>query len=472
LLALCALDAWISLAVQVDVLIGSRGLLPVRPLVESFTQVDRAIWLGFPSFLLLDPSDTAIHAGVGLGIALSALALVGVWPRVCLALCAPLYLSYVVAAGDFLAFQWDNLLIESLVLAAFLPRRHESPGTHWMLRLLLFKLYFESGIGKAQSHLGDWWDGSAMTFYYETAPLPAWPAWWAHQLPDLWHTFESWGALGLEGAGAFLILGPRPARLTALFAFTGFQLLNLATANYGFFVYLALALHVFLLDDADLARIARRLPSLRGPRLEAIADRLRRLSLPERRQPVASIGAGVLAMIWLAASLTTAVAHFGARGALADRAAQMMRGVQTYRVANAYHLFGHITRQRIEPEIQTLHAGEWQPRHLRYKPGDLETPPPFVAPHQPRVDFRLWFHGLSLARGVPRYLATLLERVCTDPTAVQSLFAEPLDPEPEAVRVLYWDYRFASAHERLEEGIWWRRTAAGATRSADCNRLR
>ena len=270
LLALCALNAWISLASQVHLLIGSHGLLPVASWVESLQTVDRPVWLGFPSFLLLDPSDAAITAGIVVGVVLSLLALLGVWPRLSLLLSAPLYLSYVVAGRDFLSFQWDNLLIECLVVAAFVPRDRPSPGSHWVARALLFKLYFESGIAKAQSALGDWLDGSAMSFYYETSPLPTWPAWWAHQLPDAWHSLETWGALGLEVVGSFLILGPRPARLAALVAFTGFQILNLGTANYGFFVYLALALHVFLLDDTDLERIARRLPWPRIPRMKRV----------------------------------------------------------------------------------------------------------------------------------------------------------------------------------------------------------
>ncbi len=472
LLALCALNAWISLAVQIDVLIGSRGLLPVHRLVESFAAIDRAVWRSFPSLLLLDPSDAAIHAGVVVGIALAGLAVIGVWPRACLALCAPLYLSYVVAGRELLAFQWDNLLIECLVLAAFVPRRRPSPGSHWILRLLLFKLYFESGIAKAQSYLGDWFDGSAMTFYYETAPLPAWPGWWAHQLPELWHTLESWGAMGLEGLVSFLILGPRPARLTALVAFTGFQVVNVVTANYGFFVYLALCLHVFLLDEADLERIAKRLPSFRAPRLDAIADRLRRVALPERARPVARAVSGLLAALWVLASGTTAVVHFASRGDFVDRAGDVMRSYQTYRIANAYHLFGHITRERVEPELQTWDGEEWRANHLRYKPGDVSTPPPLVAPHQPRVDFRLWFHGLALQRGVPRYLATLVERMCSDPEAVQSLFAEPLDPTPDAVRIAYWRYHFASWDEHHEAGVWWRRTALGTTQPTDCGALR
>ena len=54
----------------------------------------------------------------------------------------------------------------------------------------------------------------------------------------------------LELVLPFAIFGPRRARLFAAAAFTLFQIVNAATANYGFFCYLALALHVFLLDDA------------------------------------------------------------------------------------------------------------------------------------------------------------------------------------------------------------------------------
>src|SRR5207245_100008 len=118
-----------------------------------------------------------------------------------------------------------------------------------LFRAVLFKLYFESGIAKWQSPLGDWQDGSAMTYYYETAPLPTALAWTAHNLPVWWHHFESRATLALELLVPLGIFGPRRARLGAAAALTGFQLLNIASANYGFFCYLAAILHVFLLDD-------------------------------------------------------------------------------------------------------------------------------------------------------------------------------------------------------------------------------
>ena len=79
------------------------------------------------------------------------------------ALSTALYLSYALACRVFLSFQWDNLLLECGLLAAFLPADRAAPVVHFVFRALLFKLYFESGIAKWQSPLRDWHDGSAMT---------------------------------------------------------------------------------------------------------------------------------------------------------------------------------------------------------------------------------------------------------------------------------------------------------------------
>src|SRR6185369_12204880 len=94
---------------------------------------------------------------------------------------------------------------------------------------VLWKIYAESGVAKWQSPLGDWLDGSAMTFYYETAPLPARFAWYAHQLPEGWHHLESWATLAIELVVPFAAFGPRRFRLVAFAVLTGFQLINLAT---------------------------------------------------------------------------------------------------------------------------------------------------------------------------------------------------------------------------------------------------
>jgi hypothetical protein len=103
-------------------------------------------------------------------------------------------------------------------------------------------------------------------------------------------------------------------------------------------------------------------------------------------------------------------------------------------------------------------------RPLRYKPGDVNRAPPFVAPHQPRLDFQLWFFGLGHRRGVPPYVASLLTRVCEDPEATQSFFPAPLPERPIAARVAFFRYRFTPRGAPA----WWSREPAGSTPPMPC----
>src|SRR5205823_3784973 len=107
-------------------------------------------------------------------------------------------------------------------------------------------------------------DGSAMVSYFETAPLPTSLALFAHALPAAWHRIESRTTLFLELVVPFAFFATRRYRLAAAGLLTAFQVINAATANYGFFCYLATALHVFLLDDTDVERawtaVAARIP--------------------------------------------------------------------------------------------------------------------------------------------------------------------------------------------------------------------
>ena len=452
--------AFASLGAQTELLIGRRGLLPVAALIEELRAAGQVGFLDFPTLFWLGAGDSVISAGIGVGLALSTLALFGIFPRVCMALLVPLYLSYAAACRDLLSFQWDNLLLECGLLAVFLPRNRDAAWIHLLFRVLLFKLYFESGLAKWQSVLGDWQDGSAMVLYYETAPIPTVLAWYAHQLPEWWHHLESRGALVLELLVPFGVFGGRRLRLAALGALTGFQVLNLATANYGFFIYLALALHLFLLDDRDLRWLPRGLRRERRPRALGPAA------------PAGRWAAITLCVFFAVASSVQAVRTFTDWAGFRTLTQPLHSAWAPFRLVNTYHLFGHITRQRIEPEFQTRTGDEWTPHDLWYKPGPLDRAPPFVAPHQPRVDFRLWFYGLDFRRGVPRYVGALLHRMCVDPSAVQALFTSPLPQSPEAVRIVFGRYRFTTPEERADTGAWWKRSWLARIPEVRCEKAR
>jgi len=461
-LALVLIAAWVSLGVQVDALIGSRGLLPIESALSALSAADEVGFFDLPTLFWLGASDFLIGLGVLVGVVVAVFALIGFLPHVCFALSASLYLSYAVAGDAFTAFQWDNLLVEACALAALLPIDRARPGVHFMFRVLLFKLYFESGIAKWQSHLGDWHDGSAMTYYFETAPLPTWLAWYAHQLPaGLLRSF-SWATLGVELLVPFFIFGPRRMRVVAFVAFTAFQLLNTLTANYGFFTYLSMTLHLFLLDDVHLGWLARRLPrwmlsdpagsSLRPP---AFDDATHRTLL------------GTIASSYVLLSLIGALVSFSPRTLGPGLLRQTYGFFSPFRVVNVYHLFGHITRDRVEVSFETKQDDSWTELQLPWKAGAPNRAPSFVAPHQPRLDFVLWFYGLSARAGAPDYVRNLTDRLCRDPEAVQDLFNTKLPARPDAVRVLFHRYHFATPAQH-REGSWWTRQTLGTWEPPAC----
>jgi hypothetical protein len=491
--------AWASLGVQLDVLVGSRGLLPAKELFEALKDHPDVTFFDAPTLFRWGASDGALHAGVYVGLALGACIVIGVVPRLALAASTLLYLSYAVVARTFLSFQWDNLLLECGLLGVFMPTKHRSRWALFLLKLLLFKLYFESGIAKYQSYLGDWKDGSAMTYYYETAPIPTCLAWFAHHSPPWFHALESRATLAFEILVPFLIFGPRLARLVAFCVFSGFQVVNIATANYGFFSYLALVLGLVLLDQDDVRRLhaafhrtARRLPAWtsswrRAMRRVRVAHRLTlRRAARARARLVAPLKprddtvlhwlrlsiASVATFIYVVVSISEGIGNFARDAVNAPPGASLTSAFAPFRVINTYHLFGSITRDRIEPTFETEERGHWTEHDLRYKPGDPKRAPPFVAPHQPRVDFQLWFYGLSAERGVPTYVAVLLLRLCTDPAAVAPLFVDRLPASPKAARVVFYRYNFTTAAERRETGAWWKREPTYLPRTLQCSQAR
>ena len=469
LLALIFLDAWLSLWSQEKVLIGERGLLPIARAVTSLRAAGTS-WWDFPTLAWWWSSDRALTITLGAGVVLALVALAGVRARACLALTTALYLSHVVACRTFCFFQWDNLLLECGILCIFLSPQRRAPWGHLALRLLLFKLYWESGIAKWQSPIHDWQDGSAMTFYYETAPLPTALAFYAHHLPLWWHHFESWATLAFELVVPLAIFGPRLARRFAFVVFTGFQIVNAATANYGFFCYLATALHVFLLDDEDLTRAWTHLRNL----LTIFRKPLDNQPSPSPQpQPHRARTAMAIAAVSLYAVLSTIEALHGFAPSVAEDI-DFLDGARArwlpFRLVNNYHLFAAITRERIEPDVEAQSDGTWRSLAFRHKSGPLARRPDFVAPHQPRVDFQLWFYGLGYRRGAPAYVTSLLDHVCHDPEAVQPLFADALPPHATAVRLKFWRYQFTSAQEKAASGDWWKRNLLDETEPVECTK--
>ena len=128
-------------------------------------------------------------------------------------------------------------------------------------------------------------------------------------------------------------------------------------------------------------------------------------------------------------------------------------------------VFRAMTTARPEIVIEGSNDGrEWREYPFRWKIGDPSKPPRFVAPHQPRLDWQMWFAALN-PRGNSDWLQRLMHRILAGTPEVMALLGP--DPFPEApprwVRLAYYDYEFTTPAERAETGDWWKRKALGTS---------
>lgn len=459
LLGLVYLAAFASLWVQVDGLIGSRGILPAAEYLDlAREQVGAGAWRQVPSLCWLNPSDAFLRALCGGGTVLSLLLVFGVAQVPVLVLLWTAYLSLVTVGRDFLWFQWDSLLLETGFLAIFLapttlfsrPTREAEPSLAvvWLLRWLLFRLMFFSGVVKLASGDPVWADGSALQYHYYTQPLPPWTAWWAHQLPA-WFQHACVGVMfAIELAAPFLIFAPRRVRMLAFAPLVLLQLLILATGNYCFFNWLTLALCVLLLDDGFLPRRAR---ERWQPADDARAGRWRwGLHLP----------ACVLALV---VSAATARLQMSSDAWLPPGVQPLVEWCAPFRLSGHYGLFAVMTTTRPEIVVEGSADGEtWKPYVFRYKPGDPKRAPGFVAPYHPRLDWQMWFAALGSWRQNEWFVAFCVRLLEGSPEVLALLESNPFpDHPPKYVRGVLYDYTFTTPAEREADGSWWKARELG-----------
>ncbi|MES9993363.1 MAG: lipase maturation factor family protein [Candidatus Thiodiazotropha sp.] len=446
LLALIYVAAFTSLAVQITGLVGEDGVLPLS---EHFSlakeHYGERSWLWFPSiFWFIGSSDRALQAVAMLGILFSLLLLFGRWQRSSLIMLFLLYLSLYHAGQIFTNFQWDTLLLEAGFLAILLV----GGGNLLLIFLfewLLFRLRFMSGVFKLVSGDPSWSGLTALNHYFETQPLPHIGAWYAHQLPEVLLKAGVLLTLFSELLVPFLIFFPRRFRYFAAGITILLQLLIIATSNHNFINLLTIILCLFLLHDELLKRI---LPSSFVQRIEAVE-----VSPGSIRS--------TLIVIALLLILPASLIAFTSR-VLGQPLPSLIQGysqtVQRFGIGHIFHIFPTMQTQRQELVIQGSNDGKsWQVYDFKYKPGDPSLAPAFIVPHQPRLDWMLWFVPTQQPLHL-HWFGRLTQRLHQGSESVSALLANNPFPDkpPKYLRVDSFSYSFATPQEKEESGTWWR----------------
>ncbi len=455
-LGLIYLIAFVSFWVQVDGLIGSNGILPVSQfLPAAHQQLDRDAYCLLPTLCWFNSSNTFLHFLCGGGVVFSLLLIAGIIPIVSLIALFAFYLSLTLAGQTFLGFQWDILLLETGFLSIFLapwqlvPKPEREPpisrAALFLLKLLLFKLLLMSGVVKLTSGDDCWWNLTALDYHYWSQPLPTVFGWWADQHPEWFKKFSVAFCLTVEIIAPFFIWAPRRLKLIAVGLIVFLQIAIAVTGNYCFFNLLTIALCLLLIDDASIGR-----------KYASAVDRRHSYGLP-------IYGAIAVIIITLPVNAWLIFTAFKPEATWPRSLSVVYEHLEAFRIVNSYGLFRVMTKDRREIVIEGSADGvDWLPYEFKWKPGDVKRAPGWCAPHQPRLDWQMWFAALGSARDRV-WFEYLVARLLEGKPDVTRLFARnpfPQDP-PRYIRAVFYRYRFTTADEHRQTGAWWKRQELG-----------
>jgi hypothetical protein len=234
------------------------------------------------------------------------------------------------------------------------------------------------------------------------------------------------------------------------------QVVILLTGNYTFFNWLTLVLCLTLLDDFSLAKLT---PSRLRSLFTFHVSRFTNQRLLILRRAITT----PLAIVVISITALQLTAMFDLRPSLSKPVATLHQWLAPFRSFNSYGLFAVMTTRRPEIVLEGSNDGvTWLPYEFKHKPGDVKRRPAFVAPHQPRLDWQMWFAALGNWRQNPWLLGLATRLARGSPEVLALLETNPFpDKPPRYVRATLYEYRFTTFTERKQTGAWWRRQPAG-----------
>ena len=413
-LGIVCLIAFLSYWHQAEAIIGEHGINPWQEdlkKIESLPQVKESFWnkwslrptllwiLPFPDHDLLFATGTIFATFLAIGF-LPLLS--GIISYLC-------YLSLMVVGEPFLSFQWDILLVETLLLSLPLlpgikfhhmssPVR-QSTWARLLIIALLTKLMLESGIVKFTYFDADgsnaWRELNALQYHYWTQPLPHGFSSWIDSFPRWFDSLSLYFMYAVELGLPFLFFMPGNLRRFAALGQILLQVLILLSGNYGFFNLLTVLLCIPLIDDRIWSNLIRK--------------KTEQISLSRTIRWKSALRDTSLFVLWTF-FLATTWKHLSndIRGnrtnlemeTLGSKWIDEMQMIsRPFRCFNSYGLFRVMTKTRPEIIIETSQDGQsWELVKFKWKPSHPQQKPRFAGPHMPRIDWQMWFEGLNFER--------------------------------------------------------------------------
>lgn len=455
---------------EAQALIGPDGILPVSALFAHLENL-------FPNSiepLFRAPSLLWISSGAGmitilgwLGMAAAVATILNLWPRMALFACWLIFLSFVTVFGVFSPTVIDPLMLETALLCIPFAPKGMRPGLGvespplpiaiFMMRWLVFRVMFESGLSKFISGDPHWRDFTAMDVMYETAPFPTFMAFVDHQMSSVYHGFEIVLTIVAELVGP--ILAVFCGRRGRWFAFVGWIMLQggiQLTANFGWLNFAAIGVSLLLFDDQMLISLAKRL------RLDRLRDYFSATAI---KHPFAVLKPWKVRLLWgaLWAHFVLTIYAFvlwitlGAVDFSEDTSRPMRYGFTDFRIANPYTPYATFLTERYGVEFMGSNDGgvtwrAYQYPHLPQNPDEIVS---YVAPRFLRFEAASQIIG-SVEERTPTF-SLLALKLLEQNQRIINLFEENPFPEqpPTMIRMRRFHLKYTDWATYRETGHYW-----------------
>jgi len=464
-----------------------------------------------------------------------------------------LYLSVFKVGSSFLWFQWDTLLLETgflcVLLAPTLPntknKRHHAVVPWFLVKWLMFRLMFSSGIVKLTSGCPTWWKLTALDYHYQSQCLPTWLAWYAHQLPSTIQKLSVIMTYVIEIGLPFLFFSPiRSWRLVSGYAQIFLMIAIILTGNYNFFNFLTILLSFPMFDDYHFDFISKKIFGRKNFEKMHNSNNTKEAALKEDKvwsyrtiaNSCAVVGFSVLfkklftfnkslilnftmddlnwfleksiyIITWVASisfiytlvnavyslicenetSLRKKVGHITKclimlpvcvflfsismvpffqlqptheYNKLHSVLQEWHQYQSNFELCHSYGLFRRMTGVGGRPELVVEGSfnvnGPWKEYEFKYKPGKLENKPKWAAPHQPRLDWQMWFAALSSYQHNPWFISMLQRILIGQQEVLDLLEHNPFKKKPPTyVRAILYNYHYTLLSNSTTQ--WWYR---------------
>lgn len=472
--------AFVSLAIQVEGLIGSGGILPVSDTIATLLHRSgdsflRSLALS-PTLFHFNSSDLFILLLNCLGIALSLLIIFGGAHWVLFFLVFLIHISFTIVGGPFLHYFWDGLLCETGFISILVASNNRGTNIFeyrappnlgvFAVNWLLFRMMFSMGSVKFIANPQEWIANIPLLKFYPNQPMPAPFSWALWQLPEWFHKVSALMVFAFELAFPFFIFFRNKFKLIAFCGFNLFFVLMYFSGTYGYLHMLCFTLTLFLLDDFQDSKIFRLIKAI-----------------PAKINPIPSIKTSfVWPLIFLFLLpysfllITVSIINHSPDRAYNKHLINLYRFTSSYGIVNFYGLFGEIPDTRIEIELEaSLNGIDWEPYVFKYKPTDEMSSPHMVNPNMSRLDHQMHYEGvrimaignmknsnLSGIGPIQSFIKNpwfyfLIKRLFHPTEQVAKLFSDYplLNKKPKFIRIKTYKFKFTSLQELLNEGKWW-----------------